>query len=227
MRSRMPFGCLSLIIFLGILLFPLFLADALLSALSKLGLSPGLALLVALGIFLGGLVNIPVYRIRREQPIEYVHVRMFGLQRIIPVQPRQWGYTVIAINLGGGLIPLAVALYELLRISARGPNALLAALMAIAINVIVCYLIARPVPNVGITMPSLVPGIVAALTAFIFLPAFAAPVAFAAGVLGPLVGADLLHLRDIQKITTGVASIGGAGTFDGIVISGLIATLLA
>lgn len=191
MRSPMPFGCLSLIIFAGVLLFPLFLANALLSALSKLGPNPGLALLVALGIFLGGLVNIPVYRIRREQPIEYVHMRMFGLHRIIPVQPRQWGYTVIAIN------------------------------------VIASYLVARPVPNVGIAMPSLVPGIVAALTAFIFLPSFGAPVAFAAGVLGPLVGADLLHLRDVQKITTGVASIGGAGTFDGIVISGLIATLPA
>lgn len=227
MRSPMPFGCLSLIIFLGVLLFPLFLANALLSALNKLGLNPGIALLVALGIFLGGLVNIPVYRIRREQPIEYVHVRMFGLHRIIPVQPRQWGHTVIAINLGGGLIPLAVALYELLRISDRGIDALLAGLTAIAINVILSYLIARPVPNVGIAMPSLVPGIVAALTAFFILPSFAAPVAFAAGVLGPLVGADLLHLRDVQKITTGVASIGGAGTFDGIVISGLIATLLA
>jgi uncharacterized membrane protein len=227
MRSPMPFGCLSLIIFLGVLLFPLFLANALLSALGKLGLNPSLALLVALGIFVGGLVNIPVYRIRREQPIEYVHMRMFGLHRIIPVQPRQWGYTVIAVNLGGALIPIVMAFYELLRISARGPNALLAGLAAVAINVMVSYLIARPVPNVGIAMPSLVPGIVAALTAFIFLPSFAAPVAFAAGVLGPLVGADLLHLREVEKITTGVASIGGAGTFDGIVISGLIATLLA
>jgi uncharacterized membrane protein len=227
MRRPMPFGCLSLIIFAGVLLFPLFLANALLSALSKLGLSPGLALVVASGIFLGGLVNIPVYRIQREQAIEYMHMRMFGLHRIIPVQPRQWGYTVIAINLGGAVIPIAVAVYELLRIAAQGPNALLAGLSAIAINVIVSYLIARPVPNVGITMPSLVPGIVAAVSGLLLLPSFAAPVAFAAGVLGPLVGADLLHLRDVQKITTGVASIGGAGTFDGIVISGLIATLLA
>lgn len=187
----------------------------------------GLALLVAFGIFLGGLVNIPVYRIQREHANEYMYLRMFGLQRIIPVQPRQWGYPVIAINLGGALIPIAVALYELLRIVARGPNALLAGLSAIAINVVVCYLIARPVPNVGIAMPSLAPGIMAALSGSILLPGFAAPVAFAAGVLGPLLGADLLHLRDVQKIATGMASIGGAGTFDGIVISGLVATLLA
>jgi uncharacterized membrane protein len=52
-------------------------------------------------------------------------------------------------------------------------------------------------------------------------------IAFSSGVLGTLIGADLLHLNDIRKITTGVASIGGAGTFDGIVLSGFIATLLA
>ena len=55
----------------------------------------------------------------------------------------------------------------------------------------------------------------------------APPVVFVAGVLGPLIGADLLHLRDIEKITTGIASIGGAGTFDGIVLSGIVAAYLA
>ncbi|MDH4154237.1 MAG: DUF1614 domain-containing protein, partial [Nitrospira sp.] len=47
------------------------------------------------------------------------------------------------------------------------------------------------------------------------------------GVLGPLIGADLLHLRDIEKIATGIASIGGAGRFDGIVLSGIVAAYLA
>lgn len=47
------------------------------------------------------------------------------------------------------------------------------------------------------------------------------------GVLGPLIGADLLHLRDIEAAESGVVSIGGAGTFDGIVLSGIIAAYLA
>jgi uncharacterized membrane protein len=47
------------------------------------------------------------------------------------------------------------------------------------------------------------------------------------GVLGPLIGADLLHLRDIKTLETGIASIGGAGTFDGIVLSGIVADYLA
>lgn len=227
MRSPMPFGCLSLVVFLGVLLFPLFLANALLTALSKLGLSPQIALLAALGIFLGGLINIPIARLPREQQIEYMQMHMFGLNRIVPVRPRQMGHTIIAINLGGGLIPLAIAAYELSRMSGMGMGILFPALGAVAINVIVCYLIARPVPGVGIAMPSLVPGLVAAAAALLLTPGNAPPVAFASGVLGPLIGADLFHLNDIKKITTGSASIGGAGTFDGIVISALVATLLA
>jgi uncharacterized membrane protein len=47
------------------------------------------------------------------------------------------------------------------------------------------------------------------------------------GVLGPLIGADLLHLRDIEALETGIACIGGTGTFDGIVLSGFVAAYLA
>ena len=54
-----------------------------------------------------------------------------------------------------------------------------------------------------------------------------APVAFVAGVAGPLIGADLLNLRRISGLSIGVLSIGGAGTFDGIVLSGVLAALLA
>jgi uncharacterized membrane protein len=64
------------------------------------------------------------------------------------------------------------------------------------------------------------------LSGLILAPAWAPPIAFSAGVLGPLIGADLLHLGDIAEIGTGMASIGGAGTFDGVVLSGLVATVL-
>lgn len=58
-------------------------------------------------------------------------------------------------------------------------------------------------------------------------PENAAPVAYIAGVAGPLVGADLLHLKDIAGLETGIASIGGAGTFDGILLSGIVAAYLS
>jgi uncharacterized membrane protein len=63
--------------------------------------------------------------------------------------------------------------------------------------------------------------------AVILAPSEAAPVAYIAGVAGPLIGADLLHLREIEQSATGIASIGGAGTFDGLVLSGIVAAYLA
>jgi uncharacterized membrane protein len=84
------------------------------------------------------------------------------------------------------------------------------------VNTAICYLLAQPVRGVGLVMPGLVPPVVAAAAALILAPADAPPVAFIAGVLGPLLGADLLHLRDVSRIASAMMSIGGAGTFDGI-----------
>jgi uncharacterized membrane protein len=86
---------------------------------------------------------------------------------------------------------------------------------------------ARPVVGVGVMTPGLVPPLISAALAIVLAPAPAAAAAFVAGVAGPLVGADLLHLKDIQSSGVGMASIGGAGTFDGIVLSGVIAAHLA
>ncbi len=94
------------------------------------------------------------------------------------------------------------------------------------VAVTVCYWLAKPIEGIGIAMPSLFPALLAAVSALFLVPHQAPPVAFA-GVLGPLIGADLLHLRDIEGITTVIASIGGAGTFDGIVLSGIVAAYLA
>lgn len=225
MRSSFPPGCLPLLLLLGLFLLPLFLADVLLTALAKLGFGPQTSILIALGVFLGGMINLPVKKIPREEQVEMAPVRLFGLGQFFPVPVRRRTYTVIAVNVGGCLIPGAIAFYELVRAADQG--LLLAALAAVVINVVVCYFAAQPIPNFGIAMNPFVPAIAAAACGLLFAPDFAPPVAFAAGVLGPLVGADLFHLQAIMKTTTGMASIGGAGTFDGIVLSSLIATLLA
>jgi uncharacterized membrane protein len=99
-------------------------------------------------------------------------------------------------------------------------------LVGCIVNVIVCYLIARPVAGVGIVMPGIVSP-VAAVLALLLASDIAPPVAFIIGVVGPLVGADLLHLRDLEVNAIGVVSVGGAGTFDGIVLSGIVAAYLA
>ena len=224
----MPFGCLALLfLFVFLFLIPFFLANAVLAALAKLGLSPGVSLIAAFGIFVGGVVNLPVKRIPRDEVVPVVPTGLFGLDRTFPQWVRLQGYTILAVNVGGCIVPAVIALYELTRLANEGLPALAAVAAAVGINTLVCFRAARPVQNVGIALPFFVSPLVAAVCALVFLPGFAPPVAFTAGVLGPLIGADLLHLRDVKKTRTGLASIGGAGTFDGIVLSGLLATLLA
>ena len=45
--------------------------------------------------------------------------------------------------------------------------------------------------------------------------------------MGTLIGADIMNLGKIQGLGAPVASIGGAGTFDGVFLVGIVAVLLA
>jgi uncharacterized membrane protein len=210
-----------------LVLLPILFGELMAASLGKLHLSPGLALLLMIAIIIGGLVNIPVKRIAHERLVPMHPLAVFGLGRLWPEMTRERRETVIAVNFGGCVVPTGIAAYQLLYLAAAGASTLLALLVAAGINIAVCYFIARPVPGVGILMPGLVPAAVAAILALLFAPVDAAPVAYVAGVAGPLIGADLLHLREIEESAVGVASIGGAGTFDGIVLSGIVAAYLA
>lgn len=223
-----PFGCLPLLLVVALaILFPIFLADAMAAAFAKLGLSPGLSLAVVIAMFVGGLFNIPLKRVPRVMSIDTAPLGLYGAGRILPQWFRQPSSTVIAVNVGGCVIPCAIVAYELARIAGHGSTALALTAGAVAINAALCYRLARPVPNVGIVLPPLVPALAAAACGFLFLRELAPPIAFTAGVLGPLLGADILNLRRMTRGGGAVASIGGAGTFDGIVLSGLVATLLS
>lgn len=222
------FTPLSLLAFLVLLvLMPLLFGELMAASLEKLHLSPGSAVFLTLAIIFGGAVNIPVKRIEAPRPVSQHPLALFGLDDVWPQLRQQRAETIIAVNLGGCLIPAALALYELAHVAARGPGPLAAVAVAAAINIALCHALARPVPGVGILLPGLVPALGAAASALILSPQDAAPVAFIAGVAGPLIGADLLHLRDIEASATGIASIGGAGTFDGIVLSAIVAAYLA
>jgi uncharacterized membrane protein len=135
--------------------------------------------------------------------------------------------TVIAVNVGGCLIPVSLAAYETAHVMTVGWRPLSGLLLAIFINTVACYWLAKPVNGIGIAMPGLFLPLLATVCALAFVPDQAPPVAFVTGVLGPLIGADLLHLSDIEKIATGIASIGGAGTLDAVVLSEIVAAYLA
>jgi uncharacterized membrane protein len=220
-------GCLSVAaaVLLAIIL-PWIFADLLASALVKLQLGQTAAGLLVVGIFAGSLINIPVRRIARSEPLTLDALAVFGLHGWWPAARRTRRETVVAVNVGGCVIPVVLAVYEVLRLAPIG-GALGAVAGAVAANIVVCYMFARPVAGVGIVMPTFVPALVACGAAYVLAPQVATPVAFTAGVAGPLIGADLLHLRDIEAIGSGMVSIGGAGTFDGILLSGILALYLA
>lgn len=224
---RIPIWLSFFIFVFPLALIPLFFGDLVIHGLIKLHLSEAAALLLVFGMLATGFVNIPIKRLSRGKAVAHHPLSIVGLSDFWPRLQRVRQDTIIAVNVGGCLIPTGLALYELWYLSTLGQQALFGVGIAVVVNSIVCYLVTRPVPRVGIAIPGLVSPLVAAGLAFLLAPDQAPPVAFVAGVIGPLVGADLLHLRDVEKIEVGVVSIGGAGTFDGIVLSGVVAAYLS
>lgn len=222
----LPFPILVIAAILVVLL-PFLFGELMFASLSKLHLSPTIAFACVIGIFAGSLINIPVKSVVRDWDVVEDPLAIYGLAGFWPGLRRVRRSTVIAVNVGGCLIPAALALYETAYLAAASLPALPAAIAVCAANIVVCYLVARPIAGVGIAMPAIVSPIVAAVLALLLASDMAPPVAFIAGVIGPLIGADLLHLRDAELREIGVVSIGGAGTFDGIVLSGIVAAYLA
>jgi len=172
---------------------------------------------------LGSGINIPVTRVPYGIQTDSQHTMHFmGWQFRVPEMPQR-NDTLIAVNLGGALIPIGISVYILI----THAEILLPSLIAIAIVTIVVNKLARPINGVGIGVPLFIPPIIAAVAALLLTNSQAPMVAYAAGTIGTLVGADLLNLNKIGGLGTTVASIGGAGTFDGIFLTGIIAVILA
>jgi uncharacterized membrane protein len=212
---------LLLVIVLSVLWFSLAL-DVVQIAAAKLGFSSGIAAWLFAAIIFGSTINIPLYRVQSNiQPSN--DVTAFWMQQYwgLPLHRTQQK-TTVALNVGGGLIPVVLALYQFSRVPP------LPILIVTAIVTVVSYYGSRIVPGIGIQMNPLLAPLTAALAAIALSQGIsAAPIAFAGGVLGTLIGADLLHLKEIESMTAGVLSIGGAGVFDGIALCGLFALLLS
>ena len=209
-----------------LVLLPILFGELLATSLAKLHLSPEMALLLMMAIIIGGLVNIPVRRIAHERVVPMHPLAVFGLGGLWPEMARERPETIIAINFGGCVVPAGLALRQLFHLATTGSSTLFALFVAATIYVAACYFSAQPVQGVGIVLLGLLPAAIAALMVLLFAPWEAAPVAYIA-VAGPVIGADLLHLKEIEQSAVGMASIGGAGTFDGIVLSGIVAAYLA
>ena len=147
-------------------------------------------------------------------------IRFFGFRYVVPVWKRS--VTVIAINLGGAVIPTLVSLYLLVKTGLYFKAGLATLLMTL-----ISFKLAKPIPGIGIALPFFIPPALAALLAIIIGDEDAPVIAYISGTLGTLLGADILNLKKIGNLGAPVASIGGAGTFDGIFLTGILAVLLA
>lgn len=216
----LPISIAIFFIFLLLTPFLIFLLPAV--AFSKLGLSPVAGLFFFWFSLIGSMVNFPVYRRKLDYYIEQDNMtelfnRFFELR-----VPAFQGEQVIALNLGGAVLPGILSIYLLSRID-PGP-----VILATAVTTAFSYFLSRPVKGVGITIPPFLPAVIAAVAALLFAGRGSAPaVAYISGVMGTLIGADLLRLRQIKNFGVSFLSIGGAGVFDGIFIVGIMSVLLA
>jgi len=187
----------------------------------RIGLGPHAAVLLLLASLGGSYLNIPVARLAAQHIVSGREIAFFGVHYVIPVVV-EWPGTIIAVNVGGAVIPGLLSLYLLARNRLWGLG-----LIAIVAVTVVCHILAKPVPGLGIALPVFVPPASAAIVALLLSRRYAAPLAYIGGSLGILIGADLLNLGKVQGLGAPVASIGGAGTFDGIFLTGILAVLLA
>lgn len=187
----------------------------------RLGIGPRAALLLLFGSLIGSYFNIPITVLPAETVRSGEIVDFFGMRYVVPLVA-QWPGTVLAVNVGGAVIPAVMSTYLVLRYQLW-----LKATIAVVAIAILMHMSATPVQGVGIAVPVFAPIVATAILAFLLSREYAAPLAYIGGSMGTLVGADLLNLDRIGGLGAPVASIGGAGTFDGIFLTGILAVLLA
>jgi uncharacterized membrane protein len=187
----------------------------------RLGVSPRGALVLLFASLLGSYFNIPLVELPERQMVSGQEIEFFGMRYNMPVVV-QWPGTLIAVNVGGAVIPTFMSIYLLIKNTLWVQGALATAVVAL-----VCYSLSQPVPGLGIAEPVFVPAVTTAVVAIVLSREYAAPLAYISGSLGTLIGADLLNLGNIRGLGAPVASIGGAGTFDGIFLIGIVAVLIA
>ena len=166
----------------------------------KIGVRPRYMFIVLLLTLLGSQFNIPLYS----------------------VTVAERSRTVVAINVGGALVPLLLSVYLFLHLQGLRVRMLI----GIAVVAVIVHGLAQIVPGTGIAVPMLIPPLVAAGVALILSFRRAPPVAYVAGSMGALIGADITNLHRLAELGAPVVSIGGAGTFDGVFLTGIIAGLI-
>jgi uncharacterized membrane protein len=228
-------GSRSFIFFLLIVIFPLLTVTFRSILVEGLGLPPeafGYVLLISL---IASYINIPLTTVEAKVPIyTYKEIKYFFVTWRVPTMEMGLKKTYVTINLGGGVVPLLISAYLMFYSMPRCSTDLIQSfgklLTVLLIVAFSTYRSSRIVKGLGIATPMLGPPLMTALATFavdMFSPVSCpTQVAYVGGTIGTLIGADLLNLPKLPELGAPVVSIGGAGTFDGIYLTGLISVLL-
>src|SRR5258705_67064 len=213
-------GLFSILVLLFLGLLVLIQLRILRYAYMRLGVGPGVALVLLFGSLIGSYFNIPITvlsgpPVRSGQVVEF-----FGMRYIVPFVTSSG--TVLAVNVGSAVIPTLMSAYLMIRYQFW-----LKASIAISAIAVVMHSLATPVPGIGIAVPAFAPVVTTAILAFILSREYAPPLAYIGGSIGTLIGADLLNLDKIGSLRAAVASSGRAGTLRGIFLARTLGVLLA
>jgi len=142
------------LILAGFFLIAVLLLALLRHAYLDLGVSPGTAVLLLLASLVGSFFNIPVAELPPEHVVSDAVRDYSGIYYVIP-RVTDWGGTVIAVNVGGAVIPTLMSIYLLFthRLWLRGA-------IATAIVAVLLHWLATPVPGVGIAVPIFWPAVI-------------------------------------------------------------------
>ena len=173
----------------ALVMLPFLLVGLIGEAFMRLGISPSLIFWLLILTLVGSLVNIPIYKFESRELVGEQVVSYFGMRFRVP-RPEKAQGTILAVNVGGALIPAALSVYLISQIDFGVSLPILLAVVTVVVN-----RLARPVRGMGIGVPGLVPPLVAALGAYLLCaPELRAPCAYIASTMGILIGADLLNL---------------------------------
>jgi uncharacterized membrane protein len=218
-RFPRPFLLLALVLGLTLVVIQL---GAISVAFDKLGLSAHSAALLLFTSLFGSFVELPLMSLPVER-LQAAEVPWLYRGLWPPRRPEFQGRTQVTVNVGGCLVPASFSVYLLLHQQIPVGEVIL----AVAAVAVISRVASRPIPGLGIAMPLFVAPLSAVLVTWCFHAEHNAALAYLSGTLGVLIGADLMRLSDIRRLGAPRASIGGAGTFDGIFLTGILAVLLA
>ena len=165
-----------------------------------------------------GLFNIALFYIPVENPLPPRDVHGF----VVPNKPLYRGVALIAVNVGGAILPLCFAISLLFYLNID----VFELLLVIMITTAASFLFSRPIHGFGLAIPVLIVPVITAISSKLLVTDHLMASAYIAGTIGVILGTDILRIKDLKQVGASFISIGGAGIFDGIVLIGILSSLL-